>query len=135
MITTYQANRILDFNFGGTSYVIPTNLYIGLSTTNIKQDGTNATEPKDGAYHRMKIPNDRLNFSVSKDAELNVLKEIIFPEAQQDWGVVKDVFIADALTGGNILYFDTLEQQREIKVNYEITFPVGTIKIKMVSEE
>lgn len=135
MITTYQANRILDFNFGGTSYVIPTNLYIGLSTTNIKQDGSNATEPKDGAYHRMKIPNDRLNFSVSKDAELNVLKEIIFPEAQQDWGVVKDVFIADALTGGNILYFDTLEQQREIKVNYEITFPVGTIKIKMVSEE
>ena len=135
MITTYQANRILNFNFGGTSYTVPTKLYIGLSTTNIRQDGSNLTEPKDRAYHRMEIPNDRLYFSVSNNAELNVLKEITFPEAEQDWGVVKDIFIADALTGGNILYFDTLEQQREIKVNYEITFPVGTIKIKMVSEE
>lgn len=135
MITKYQANRMLNLHFGMTSYTFPSNLYIGLSTTNINQDGSNVTEPKDGAYHRMKIPNDKLHFSVSTDAELHVLIEITFPEAEQDWGVVKDIFIADAYTDGNILYFDTLEQQREIKVNYEIVFPIGTIKIKMVSEE
>lgn len=134
MITNYQANRILDFNFGGTPYEVPKRLYIGLSITNINQDGSNVTEPNDKAYHRMELINNKENFSISSESELQTLVEIIFPEAETDWGVVKDIFIADSLIGGNILYFDTLEQQREIKINYEIIFPKGTIKIKMKSE-
>lgn len=132
MVTTYQAHKILNYNFGGTTYAVPSFYYIGLSTGNINPDGTGVKEPIDSAYRRMMISNNKTIFSVAEGGVVTVKIDIVFPAATTEWGKVKDVFIADSVTGGNILYYDTLKLQRIIEADYEIFFPANSIKFQMV---
>lgn len=105
-ITYTQSNRLLDYSFGNTSFSNPTNLYVGLSTTTIGNNGTGATEPSGGSYARVQIANNKTTFGVSSNGVLTNLITVTFPESTGDWGTITYIFLSDQLTGGNILYFD-----------------------------
>lgn len=136
-ITYYSANRILNLNFGNTSYVVPTPLYFGLSTTPINIDGTGASEPLGAAgYARVGLANaDKTNWSVSTLGSLaNTAAGVVqFPESTASWGTISHVFIADAagIGAGNIWWWDVLSPTRLVQPATTVLFAAGAITVVM----
>ena len=64
-ITNYTSNKILNYNFGSTSYTVPATIYIGLSSTALAFSGTGYTEPSGGNYSRVTEANNKVNFSTA----------------------------------------------------------------------
>lgn len=123
--TYFAANQINDRAFGSTSFSYPVTYYLGISTTSVQKDGTGITEPVDGAYARIAITNNKTNFSVSALGELSNLVEFTFPESTVDQGTIVDWFFSDAATGGNIWYYGTLTNSRNVESATVLVLPVG----------
>lgn len=132
-VTDLQANRLLDQSFGAVSWSVPATLYFGLSTTSINDDGTGETEPVGGSYARASVSNNKTTWGNASGATLSNDIEISFAESSGSWGTVTHVFIADALSGGNILYFDALSPSRSVQTLTTVLFAIGSIDISMVN--
>jgi hypothetical protein len=132
-ITYYSANRILDFNFGATSYSSPVTYYFALSTTTPAIDGTNATEPSGGAYARVALTNNKTNWGNASNASLTNLVAIQFPESTASWGTITNVFISDASSAGNMWWFDALSPSRTIASATTVLFAVGAVTVQMTN--
>lgn len=130
-VTYFSANKILDLNFGGTSYSVPSTLYFALSTTSIAIDGTGATEPVGNAYARVAFTNNKTNWGNASSASLTNLVAATFPESTGSWGTVTTVFLADASTSGNILWFDTLSPNRTVATATTVLFAIGAVTVSM----
>jgi len=130
-VTYYSANRLLDRNFGGVAYTPPATMYFGLSTTTIQIDGTGATEPSGGNYARVAFVNDKTNWGTAANGTLANLVAATFPESSASWGTITHVFISDALTGGNIWFFDALSPSRTVASLTTVLFAIGAITVQM----
>ncbi len=129
--TNYLRNVILNNIFGGTAYTVPTTLYLGLSTTAIAEDGTGRTEPTGGAYARVAITNNKTNWDTVTGADNTISNatELTFAEATASWGTITHFFIADALTGGNILLSEALTTAKSVPTGGIARFTVGSLDI------
>ena len=114
MVTNYQANKSLNYDFGKTAYTPPETWYIGVSTTPILKDGTGRTEPVDSAYKRIPMSNNKADFTVATDGSISITKDVIFDESVVSWGLITHVFIASSLTGNDICFYDELDNEEEI---------------------
>jgi hypothetical protein len=132
-ITYYSANKILDRNFGSTAYTPPTTMYFGLSTTAVQIDGTGATEPSGFAYARIGLTNDKSNWGTAASASLTNSAAVTFVESTGSWGTVTHVFISDALTSGNIWWYDALSPSRAVASSTTVLFAIGAITVQMTN--
>lgn len=134
-ITHVQANNILNYVFGKTAYTPPTTLYFGLATSAVNIDGTTMpTEPSDLSYARIPVTNNKSSFSNATALVPAVITNsisITFPESSASWGNIINVFIADSLTAGNILYYDAVDIT--VGSNTTVYFSAGNITISMIS--
>lgn len=130
-VTYTSANKLLDYNFGLTAYSVPTTYYFGLSTTTINIDGTGATEPATGAYARVAFTNNKTNWGVAALGVLTNAVAVTFAESTASWGTITYVFMADALTSGNIWWFDALSPARTVASATTVLFAVGAITVQM----
>lgn len=130
-ITYTQSNKVLDFLFGNTDLVPPTNYYIGLSTTPISANGSGITEPSGGGYERISVANNKTNFTTSANGYLNNAVQLEFPESTSDWGTITHIFIADQSTSGNVLYYDTLTTPRQVQTQTSLIFVPNSIQIQL----
>ena len=131
-ITTYQANRLNDYLFGSTSFTPNGTYYIGLSTTAINAAGTGVTEPTGGGYQRVAVTNNKTNFTDSTGGIVQNKVQFECPESTTAWGTITHVFIADSLTGGNILYYDALTTPRTVQTATILLFAINSMKIQLV---
>lgn len=132
-ITYYSANRLLDYNFGGTAYSVPSNLFFGLSTTSISIDGSGATEPSGGAYARVSFTNNKTNWGNASNASLTNSTAIQFAESTASWGTIIAVFLSDALTAGNIWWFDSLSPARSVSSATTVLFAISAVTVQMTN--
>lgn len=131
-ISTYQANKVNDYLFGGTSFSPSSTYYIGLSTTAISASGTGATEPSGGAYARVSVANNKTNFTTSTGGIVKNNIQIEFPESTAAWGTITYVFISDSSAGGNILYYDSLTTPRTVQSATILLFAINSMSIQIV---
>lgn len=131
MITTYSANRVMDYNFGSTAYSggLPATYYFGLSTTTINFDGTGATEPTGGSYARVAFTNNKTNFGTASNGILTNATAVTFAESSASWGTITYVGMWDALTGGNIWWFDVLSPSRAVASLTTVIFAAGAVTV------
>ena len=132
-ISIYAANKILDRGFGTTAWTPPATFYFGLSTTAPSSDGTNVTEPSGGSYARIGVTNNKTNFAVASAAALDNLTAITFVESSGSWGTITYVVIYDALTSGNLLYYDALSPSKTIQTATTVLFAIGSVTISMTN--
>lgn len=132
-ITYYSANKVLDLNFGGTSYSQPATYYFGLSTTTINIDGTGATEPSGGAYARVGLTNNKTNWGNASNASLTNSTAVQFTESTASWGTITYVFMSDALTSGNVWWYDALSPARAVASATTVLFAIGSITVQMTN--
>lgn len=133
MITYYSSNRIIDYNFGATSYsgTLPATYYVGLSTSTINIDGSGATEPAGGAYARIAFTNNKSNWSTSSNGVLSNAAAVTFVESSASWGTITYVFLADAVTAGNIWFYDVLSPSRAVATLTTVIFSIGAITVTL----
>jgi hypothetical protein len=132
-ITFYSSNRLLDYNFGGTTYSVPGTLYFGLSTTAPSIDGSGSTEPSGGAYARIPLVNTKSNWGTASNAALTNSSAVTFVESTASWGTITHVLMFDALTSGNLWWFDTLTPSRAVASATTVLFAIGSITVSMTN--
>lgn len=129
--TGQLSNEILDNVFGAGAYTPPANLYIGLSTSAVNDDGTGATEPADAAYERVAVVNDGTNFPAAANGAKANGAEVRFAEAGASWGTITHFFIADAASAGNILAYGSLNTSKAIESGDIALFGAGSLTISL----
>jgi hypothetical protein len=127
----YAENKVLDHIFGGTTFAVLTNLYFGLSTSTITDAGGNITEPSGNAYTRATVANNTTNFPNATGGSKSNGAIISFPQATGSWGTVTDFFIADAITGGNIIAYGTLGTSKAVTSGDTLQFAIGALTITL----
>lgn len=113
MNTTHFLNRVAGNLFRTeTSPAIPTEYYIGLSTTEPTMSGANVSEPSTSAgYGRVLLENlsAPVNGVVTNTANIN------FEESTASWGTVTHFVIYDAEINGNLLMYGALSTPRVVE--------------------
>lgn len=111
-MSNYLATALLNMVFRNTAYTRPTTLHVALYTSNPTAADT-GQEVSGGAYARQAVtftaPATENGVRTIKNSA-----DITFPTATADWGAVTHIGIRDAATGGNLLYFDNLDNARTI---------------------
>jgi len=88
----------------------------------------NIGEVTEDDYSRAEIPNNGTVFSEVFEHDVRNNVEILFNEAQSDWGIITNVGIFDAETEGNLLFYGTLDTAREVVEGDIVRFPAASLR-------
>lgn len=132
-LTNYTENKLLDHLFRTGSFTKPTTLYIGLATAVADVEAGTITEVTGGAYARVaRNPLDaNWDAAVANNGTTANTASVQFPTATANWGDVTHLFIADAITGGNILMINTLTNARTITNGTTPSFAAGSLTFQI----
>ena len=100
--TDYANNLVLDLFFGSVTYTPPTTLYLGLSQSAATKTGSTA-EPSGGGYARVAVANNLSSFPSASGGTKANAAVATFATPTASWGTVVSVFVADAISGGNVI--------------------------------
>ncbi|OPA77473.1 hypothetical protein BVG16_13540 [Paenibacillus selenitireducens] len=128
-ISNFLATSLLNQVFRNTNYARPTTVYVALYTSNPTAADTGA-EVSTGAYKRMAITLGAPVIENSKQTIKNSA-DVAWSVATADWGLVSHIGIRDALTGGNLLYFGSLDTPRSILVNDVFKLLTGSVVLTL----
>ena len=132
IVTTTQKNKLAAYLFGKNDAVIaPNTYYIGLSTTQMGVGGSLSGEVSGNGYSRVEISNDSSSFNSAANGIVANKIRIEWPEATASWGTVLTVFVADAPTGGNVLYYSNVN--RTVPEGATLYFAPGGLKFSITS--
>jgi len=130
--TFSMSNSILDHWFGLTSPTVPTNWYMGISTSSISPDGSGISEPtSDPNYARVAIANSKVSFTTSSNGSLSNAVQFTFPESTISWGTITHFFLSDAATSGNIKVYGALTASRTVESQTTLILAVGALQINL----
>ena len=129
-VTYFSSNKVLDFNFGVVSYTPPATHYFALSTTSPNIDSTGFTEPSSGAYARVALANNKTNWTTAASGVLTNASAVTFAESTASWGTILAVGMFDALTSGNLLWYDVLSPSRVVASATTVLFAIGSITVQ-----
>lgn len=129
MNTTHFLNRVMGNVFNvNTNPGLPTNYYIGLSTSAPNVSGGNVTEPTGGNYARVRLS------SLAASGTAGVVTNnaaVSFSESSAAWGTMTHFVIFDASTGGNLLMYDTLSTARAVEANTIVTIKTNSLTLTL----
>jgi len=102
-LSDYLANTLLDFAFRNQSFTAP-QTYLGLATADLSDatTGSTVTEPGGNGYSRL----DFGDWSAASGGAVTNNTTATFSSPTGSWGEITAAFIADAATGGNILWYE-----------------------------
>ena len=130
----YAQNKVLDHVFGGTTYTPPATLLVGLSTSEIQNDGTGISEPGGGGYARVSVSNTASAWAdavthepMDRGVKTNT-EQIEFPEATGAWGVISHFFI---MAGSDLIGHGELSTAKEIHTGDTARFRPGELHITL----
>jgi hypothetical protein len=109
-VSDYLANKLLDFVFRDQAFAQP-EIYMGYATTILADNTTGSTvvEPSGSGYGR-KLVNENggssPTWNLQSSQVVDNLHDIDLAIATGSWGTIVSQFINDALTVGNMLFYD-----------------------------
>lgn len=129
MNTTHFLNRVAGNLFRTeTSPAIPTEYYIGLSTTEPTMTGTNVSEPSTSAgYGRVLLE----NLSTPTNGVVTNTANINFEESTASWGTVTHFVIYDAEINGNLLMYGALSTPRVVEAATVMTIRQDYLRLSV----
>lgn len=124
--TNYFETAILNA-MRGTTYSVPSTVYIGLFLSNPGETGAATSEISYTGYARQPI-----SFSVpAQDGTAMRIQnsaQVTFPESSTDAGTVTYVGIMDSLTGGNMLVYGQLTDELVVYSGYAPVLLAGEVE-------
>lgn len=121
-LTDSTEKEVLRYLFGRIPFTPPPLYYAGVSSTDINEDGTGATEPSGGNYSRVAIPNiDGVGFNFS-GGQITNGTQVSFPTASAAWGQQNFIAFFDQSTGGTVKMRGSLSPAQTILTNERMFF-------------
>ena len=129
MNTTYFLNQVMGNLFKTKETpALPSEYYIGLSSTAPNISGGNVTEPlSNSGYKRVKLE----NLSEPADGVITNEQAISFDESTANWGTMSHFVIYDALEAGNLLMNDTLSTPRNVEAATIVTIKANSLTLTL----
>lgn len=129
MNTTYFLNQVMGNLFKTKETpALPSEYYIGLSSTAPNISGGNVTEPLSNfGYKRVKLE----NLSEPTDGVITNEQAISFDESTANWGTMSHFVIYDALEAGNLLMYDTLSTPRNVEAATIVTIKANSLTLTL----
>ena len=129
MNTTYFLNQVMGNLFKTKETpALPSEYYIGLSSTAPNISGGNVTEPlSNSGYKRVKLE----NLSETADGVITNEQAISFDESTANWGTMSHFVIYDALEAGNLLMYDTLSTPRNVEAATIVTIKANSLTLTL----
>jgi hypothetical protein len=129
MNTTYFLNQVMGNLFKTKETpALPSEYYIGLSSTAPNISGGNVTEPlSNSGYKRVKLE----NLSEPADGVITNKQAISFDESTANWGTMSHFVIYDALEAGNLLMYDTLSTPRNVEAATIVTIKANSLTLTL----
>lgn len=126
--SNFWEDEILDHVFGKGAYTPPT-IYVGLSTADPTEDGSELAEPSGDGYARVTTAGSDWDAS-SGGATANATA-IEFPEATASWGTLTHFALFDAASGGNMLAHGALDDSKAIGSGDTARFAIGDLEVTL----
>lgn len=129
MNTTYFLNQVMGNLFKTKETpALPSEYYIGLSSTAPNISGGNVTEPlSNSGYKRVKLE----NLSEPADGVITNEQAISFDESTANWGTMSHFVIYDALEAGNLLMYDTLSTPHNVEAATIVTIKANSLTLTL----
>lgn len=129
MNTTYFLNQVMGNLFKTKETpALPSEYYIGLSSTAPNISGGNVTEPlSNSGYKRVRLE----NLSEPTDGVITNEQAISFDESTANWGTMSHFVIYDALEAGNLLMYDTLSTPRNVEAATTVTIKANSLTLTL----
>lgn len=129
MNTTYFLNQVMGNLFKTKETpALPSEYYIGLSSTAPNISGGNVTEPlSNSGYKRVKLE----NLSEPADGVITNEQAISFDESTANWGTMSHFVIYDALEAGNLLMYNTLSTPRNVEAATIVTIKANSLTLTL----
>jgi hypothetical protein len=124
-MSNYLENALINVTLRATAYTAPTNVYVGLFTSD-PTDAGSGTEVSGGSYARQEV-----TFSSPSNGVTSNSADIIFDQATADWGIVGWIGIFDALTTGNLLYHTDLNTAKTIETDDIFKIESGQLSVTL----
>ena len=129
MNTTYFLNQVMGNLFKTKETpALPSEYYIGLSSTAPNISGGNVTEPlSNSGYKRVKLE----NLSEPADGVITNEQAISFDESTANWGTMSHFVNYDALETGNLLMYATLSTPRNVEAATIVTIKANSLTLTL----
>lgn len=114
----------------GYSFSSYANLYLALFKSCPGSSGNEGYEVTYEGYARKKIVFDYL-YENSTSITVSNTSEIAFTKCNQNAGIISYIGITDNLTGGNVLFYEELDDALNLQSDGTPTFSAGSVKIKL----
>jgi hypothetical protein len=120
---TYETT-VLTWTFTADTATRPTAWYLGLYTS-AGGEGAPGTEVTGGSYVR-----ETVAFTITGNTASNTAA-VEWPTATASWGTVSDIAVLDAITGGNVIAYATLDAAKTISTGDVFRVPAGDLDITL----
>lgn len=129
--TQAQTDAVLNV-LRGTNITAPANVYVGLFSANPANDASSGTELTGaGGYARQPVIFGAPTTDTGNVRKISNTGVITFgPATGADWTQAVGFGIFDALTLGNLLYWDALTTPKTVAVGDKAEFAVGALVVK-----
>ena len=134
-LSNYAESGLINHILRGIAYTAPSTVYVGLvkgfNSGNLESGIVD--EPAVGGYARQAYVSNTGNWitpytSGSATVTHNTIS-IEFPTATASIGDISGVFISDASSGGNVLFYGQLASARNVREGDQFVFSSGALKI------
>jgi|TARA_R100000353_G_scaffold157462_1_gene116577 hypothetical protein len=121
--SNYLENKVIDHFLGTSSTSAPSNVYMGLFTSN-PTDANSGTEVSGNGYSRQVI-----TFNAASSGSATNSSAETFTASGGNWGTITHFGIFDASTSGNLLYHGALTDDKVIEDGDSLVVASGAITI------
>ena len=121
--SNYLENKVIDHFLGTSSTSAPSNVYIGLFTSN-PTDANSGTEVSGNGYSRQVI-----TFNTASSGSATNSSAETFTASGGNFGTITHFGIFDASTSGNLLYHGALTDDKVIEDGDSLVVASGAITI------
>jgi hypothetical protein len=127
--TNYLETKLCDHAMGKTSYTKPTTTYLGLSTADPTETGSQSNEPAGNGYARQDASTAFGAANATTGTAVNTSVMTFGPCTTSGWGTITHGFYVDASTVGNSLIYFALTSSRTIAVGDSLQFAASQLSV------
>ena len=124
--SNYLELKLLDHSLGTTAYTAPSNVYVGLFTSDPTDAGT-GTEVSGNNYSRKEA-----TFAAASGGSASTNATITFDAASGgNWGTITHIGIFDASSSGNLLFHGAVTTSKTIEDGDTFQISSGNLTISL----
>lgn len=130
--TQYLRKKLGDHSIGKLAFTMPTTVFAALFTANPTDAGSLASEVTGGSYARQAITTPMGAFDATTGIA-TLVTDVFFPTATGNWGTITYIAIIDALTVGNMLYYQAIPSPRNVSTGSRaVHLKAGLFQIQLI---